>query len=144
MTASSRAAASSTGSTGRWTGPGRPPPSDAPPPSVMEPLCEDLNTPEAFAAMHRLADRAIAGDGAAGRDLRAAGALLGLLGADPTAWAWGETGDGTRDAIERRIADRLAARARRDFAAADAIRDELARDGILLEDGPAGTTWRRA
>ncbi len=123
---------------------GRPPPSDVPPATVLDPLCDDLNTPEAFAALHRLADRAIAGDVEAGRDLRGGGELLGLLAADPAVWFQGDAGGGAQDMIAQRISARLEARRKRDFAAADRIRDELARDGILLEDGPAGTTWRRA
>ena len=50
----------------------------------------------------------------------------------------GEGGD-----IEARIAARTEAKARRDFAEADRIRDELAAEGMLLEDGPSGTTWRQ-
>ena len=45
--------------------------------------------------------------------------------------------------IDRLVQARIAARKSRDFAASDRIRDELAAKGVVLEDGPAGTTWRR-
>ncbi|HEX3349653.1 MAG TPA: cysteine--tRNA ligase [Acetobacteraceae bacterium] len=118
-----------------------PPASEVPAP-VMDALCDDLNTPMAFAAMHALADAAMAGDAAAAAGLRASGALLGLLGQSPEAWFRGGADDGA--AIEAAIGERLAARKARDFARADAIRAELADRGVLLEDGPRGTTWRRA
>jgi cysteinyl-tRNA synthetase len=117
------------------------PAGDVPAP-VLEALCDDLNTPLAFAAMHALADAALAGDVTASAGLRAAGDLLGLLRAEPAAWFRG-AGDDTV-AIEQAIAERLAARKARDFARADAIRERLAGQGVLLEDGPKGTTWRRA
>jgi cysteinyl-tRNA synthetase len=113
------------------------------PAAVLDALCDDLNTPLAISAMHALADAAMAGDAKASAGLRAAGAVLGLLGATPAAWFRGGTGDDGA-AIEAAIAARLAARKARDYARADAIRDELAQRGILLEDGAAGTTWRRA
>jgi cysteinyl-tRNA synthetase len=115
-----------------------PAPAGAVPESVLAALCDDLNTPLALSAMHALADAAMAGDATASAGLRAAGDLLGLL-QDPH-WFQGD-----RDAtgIETAIAARIAARKARDFARADAIRAELAAQGIQLEDGPAGTTWRR-
>jgi cysteinyl-tRNA synthetase len=111
------------------------------PPSVMEALCDDLNTPLALSAMHALADRALAGDFDAACGLRAAGAVLGLLLQDAGAWFRG--GDVDVAAIEAAIAERLAARKAREFARADAIRAEWAAKGIAFEDGPQGTTWRR-
>jgi cysteinyl-tRNA synthetase len=114
-----------------------------PPASVMAALCDDLNTPLALSAMHALADAAMAGDFEAACGLRAAGEVLGLLQASPEAWFHGDADDDAAE-IEAAIADRLAARRARDFARADAIRAELAARGILLEDGPKGTTWRRA
>jgi cysteinyl-tRNA synthetase len=112
------------------------------PPSVMEALCDDLNTPLALSAMHALADQALAGDFDAARGLRAAGMVMGLLQQDAQSWFRGGADDVA--AIEVAIAERLAARKARDFARADAIRAEWASRGIAFEDGPQGTTWRRA
>jgi cysteinyl-tRNA synthetase len=56
---------------------------------------------------------------------------------------WFRGGDFDRTAIESRIAERSDAKKNRDFATADRIRDELKAEGIVLEDGPGGTTWRR-
>jgi len=70
-------------------------------------------------------------------------ALLWILRTDPEAWAKGE--DGTDEAtIAQAIAARQTARQACDFAEADRIRTALAAQGILPENGPAGTTWRRA
>jgi len=112
------------------------------PQAVQDALCDDLNTPLALSAMHALADAALAGDFEAARALRAAGDILGVLQLPPETWFRGEGDDAAE--IEAAIAERLAARKARDFARADAIRNDLAARGILLEDGPKGTIWRRA
>jgi cysteinyl-tRNA synthetase len=98
---------------------------------VLEALADDLNTP---LALSRLS--AIQGAGS----LRASAQLLGLLGSTGSEWFQGE-GDTHIDDL---VAARTAAKKDRNFAEADRIRAELAGEGILLEDSPTGTAWRRA
>jgi cysteinyl-tRNA synthetase len=106
-------------------------------------LGDDLNTPNALAILHeQLTGLNRAPDPQVAARLRASAGLLGLLQDAPDAWLKG--GAQADDQVEALIAKRQAARAGRDFARADAIRAELAAQGILLEDGPTGTTWRRA
>ncbi len=123
--------------------------SDGIPDPCLAALEDDLNTPKALAVLFDLArDINRSADPAercrlAGQ-LRAGGALMGLLAESPEAWLQGATGEGlTAGQVESLLAQRLAARRQRDFAAADRIRDELVVAGIVLEDGPDGTRWRR-
>ena len=120
-------------------------------PEVEAALCDDLNTPRALAALYRLVGEINRTGDEAEREkaraaLRGSGALLGLLQADPETWFRGAgQADGMSDAeIEALKAARDAARAARNFAEADRIRDVLAAEGITLEDRADGTLWRRA
>ena len=97
---------------------------------VLDALRDDLNT---ALALSRLT--ALEGDA-----LKGSAQLLGLLTGSASDWF---QGDGDSLPIEQRIAQRAEAKKNRDFATADRIRDELKAEGIVLEDGPGGTTWRR-
>jgi len=118
--------------------------------AVLDALRDDLNTPLALARMHEhLRDLNVnLGEGRTVEAARhavslvAAGSLLGLLQQNPEIWLKGDQGDDT--AIAEAIERRNAARKSRDFGAADRIRDELAAQGVILEDKPGGkTAWRR-
>jgi cysteinyl-tRNA synthetase len=116
---------------------------------------DDFNTPDALAVMQGVArelnSAKAAGDSAKVSSnaalLLAMGKTLGLLQQDPDAYLKrGHGAPGLSDAeIETLMTERRAARARRDFAESDRIRDLLAAAGIVLEDKPGGITeWRRA
>ena len=110
---------------------------------------DDFNTPEAVAVLFDLAGEVNrSGDAAVAGQLRALAGVLGLLARDPKAFLQGGAGEAADAlapaAIEALIAERQTAKKARDFARADAIRAELAGHGIVLEDGPGGTSWRRA
>ncbi|WP_207539961.1 cysteine--tRNA ligase [Sabulicella rubraurantiaca] len=127
---------------------------------ALEPLRDDLNTPLALARLRdlrtlenaatvggsaasvlaRIGRGAAPAPGVAAASFREAAAVLGVAGGDPSAWLRGGV---DAAAVEEAIAARLAARKARNFAEADRIRDDLKAQGIVLEDGPGGTTWRR-
>ena len=122
-----------------------PRPEAATPQGVLDALMDDLNTPAAITEMHRLADLAQDDDGARGEFLAAAD-LLGLLFRTQEDWtAWRPADFEIDEArIVSLIAARAEARAAKDFAEADRVRDELAGMGIAIKDGPEGTTWEIA
>ena len=117
---------------------------------VFSALLDDMNTPEAIAALHAAATTLNKSSdpeeiALAKAELTVGGRLLGILDADPEAWftdAVGENGP-TSEEIESLIEERIVAKANRDFERADQIRDDLEAQGVLLEDGPDGTQWRR-
>lgn len=117
---------------------------------VLKSLRDDLNTPVALAHLSRIAtdantavDQKDAVSMANGRaNLLAAGKLLGILTLTPTEW---ERGDDDDDAarIDALVQGRIDARAAKDWAEADRIRDALADEGIEVMDNPGGSTWRK-
>ncbi|MEA3412088.1 MAG: cysteine--tRNA ligase [Pseudomonadota bacterium] len=122
------------------------------PADVVAALDDDLNTPLALSHLHEIAGRLnAAGDEhdeakRLKRELLSAGALLGILQQDPEAWfRWSpeDAGALSDEAIDALVLERTEARAARNFGRSDEIRDQLAAEGIQLEDAPSGTVWRR-
>jgi len=109
-----------------------------------EAMDDDFNTPEAIAVLFDLAREIGRGRHELVVLLRSLGAVLGLLQRDAQQFL--QAGPGRTladDEIRQRIEARLAARGQKNYVEADRIRAELDAAGIVLEDGPGGTTWRR-
>ncbi|WP_421781173.1 cysteine--tRNA ligase [Kiloniella litopenaei] len=119
--------------------------------AFLDALKDDLNTPLALSVLHDITTQLnkTTDDRKKNRkviaqlkgQLLAGGKLLGIIQQDPEVWFKGE-GDDSQN-IEALIAERIEAKKSKDFGRADAIRDELAAQGIELLDSPTGTTWRR-
>ena len=110
---------------------------------VFDALLDDLNTPQAIAALHKYADLAFAGNEVGAVVLKAAGELLGLFNVTPDEWFRSGIDEG---AIEGLVAQRVLARIAKDFAESDRIRDVLLKEhGVIIEDGPKNSyTIRKA
>tara|TARA_Y100001968_G_C19254501_1_gene666099 strand:+ start:11 stop:757 length:747 start_codon:yes stop_codon:yes gene_type:complete len=114
-------------------------------------LNDDLNTPKALATLFELARQANTATAAKEKsrikgEFLGSAALLGLLQQDAPSWFAGETRGNkglSATEIERLIEARQSAKQAKEYGTADRIRDELAAQNILLEDGPSGTSWRR-
>src|ERR1700712_2171040 len=113
---------------------------------VMDALADDLNMPLAIAALHGLRNLAGAGDDKARGKFAASLRMLGFLSETAAAWSSRKQQSGNIDAvqIDGLISDRTAARALKDFAESDRIRDELAAMGVVIKDSKEGTTWEIA
>ncbi|TNE41386.1 MAG: cysteine--tRNA ligase [Alphaproteobacteria bacterium] len=132
---------------------------------VVAALEDDLNTPLALSALYALAKKARRSidpneQAILKGQLIGSGHILGLLEIDPEVWFHGEIPDEEaeyvnidvsdhldvqiNEEIDRLINERADAKKNKNFARADEIRDNLKADGIILEDGPGGTTWKRA
>ena len=112
---------------------------------------DDFNTAEALAVLfdlvrevNRLRGEDESKAAALGAELKRLGGILGILHSDPEDYLRGEASGLDDEEIDRLIAERAEARAAKNWGEADRNRDVLDSEGIVLEDGPQGTTWRRS
>ena len=116
---------------------------------LIEALADDLNTPLALTYLHESVNNLNKAQTEAEKikyksELLANAYMLGLLYQDPEEWFRGEDSKDEVSEIEEKIRQRAEAKKNKDWATADKIRKELKEQGILLEDGPNGTTWKKA
>lgn len=116
---------------------------------VIEALADDLNTPLALSYLHEIVNDLNKAESEEERSrlkslLMKSAYMLGLLYNEPESWFKGESDDDEAEEIEKMIAARAEAKKNKNWSEADAIRDELKAKGIVLEDSPTGTTWKRA
>ncbi len=118
---------------------------DAPAKQFRDAMDDDFNTPEAVAVLFDLANEVNRSRSEkSARLLKSLAAMLGLLGRRADEFLQVGPLSHTPESIQQLIEARLAARKAKNFAQADRIRKELEDAGVILEDGPLGTTWRRA
>lgn len=119
----------------------------APDARLVEALADDLNTPLALSFLHENVNNLNKAESMSDKvkyksELLANAYLLGLLWQNPEEWFKGGVNGNDGD-IEAKIAARSEAKKNKDWATADKIRNELKEQGIILEDGPDGTTWKK-
>ncbi len=117
------------------------------PAAFVEALADDLNTPAAIAALSALATAANVAkkpveQAQAKGELLAAAALFGVLQSDPEHWFRASFGEAAAE-IDKLVAERVAARAAKNYAESDRLRDALAARGVEVMDSAGGSTWRR-
>jgi cysteinyl-tRNA synthetase len=114
--------------------------------AVIEALSDDLNTPQMIASLHSLRNSAASGNERDRNEFAASLRLLGFLSESAAAWNDRKQQASGVDAkqIDGLISERTAARARKDFAESDRIRDQLAAMGVVIKDSKEGTTWEIA
>lgn len=115
---------------------------------VLEALEDDLNTPKAISELHMLASEINSASSPSVKarlaaQLKADGAVLGILQQSPQSWFQGGVDQGDSSEIEALIAERAQAKKDKNFARADEIRKNLDARGIILEDSPTGTSWKK-